>query len=171
VIVVITGSYKHNSQAETLSLEAYQKNHTNYYDAYRGLVNVSILSNKITTVNDLYPPTEKVKDMAAEGIYYAEFQTYYKYIKFLDDSSVITTSTNIPPEKALKFISEDLKGEPKGKYKIIGKNIKFTTLQEISKGKVVKVEYKGQKKNGKLFLSSYSQTTKNHRLLIYKYYK
>lgn len=171
VIIVITGSYKYNSNDVAVSIEDYQKNNRIYHDAYKNQINVSIISNKIATTNNIDASMKKVKELDYEGIYYVEFETYFTYIKFLDDSSVITTSTNMPPEKAVKLINKDLQGVPKGKYTKAGKNIKFTTLQEKSEGKVVKVEYKGQKKNGKLYLSSYSQSTKNNRLLIYKYYK
>lgn len=171
MIIGVTGSYQYDSESVANSLKNYQQNHAIYHDAYKDQVKVSLITAKISSANNIYPPVENVKGISTEGIYYVEFLTYFKYIKFLDDSSVITISTNIPPEKALKLINENLEGMPKGDYTVAGTNISFTTIQEKSEGKVARVEYKGYVKKGKLYLSSYSQSTKNNRFLIYKYYK
>lgn len=102
------------------------------------------------------------------GVYYAKHSTYYKYIKFYDDKTVITVSTNIQPDQALAWIDQRIEYVPKGKYEIDDEGIKFTTLQIDQNGNQSVVDYKGFKKRGKLFLHSYSQNTKNKSFFIYK---
>ncbi|MPW27376.1 hypothetical protein GC105_16605 [Alkalibaculum sp. M08DMB] len=170
ILIIFTGSYKYDQEAIVKSLEKYQEHHKIYHDAYNGFVKVNIISVKVESESTkISLRSDDIKDI--HGIYYVKFDTYFKYIKLYEDYSVITVSTNIPPEEALSWIDNRLEDAPKGEYEINNKTITFTTVQEKPHGDTVEVIYKGTTKNGKLYLSSYSKSTKNRRVLVYDYFK
>lgn len=169
VFVAVTGCYKYDPYEIHKAVKRYEKLHKcrNYF--YREFIDVCLMK---------YQPIDDTREIMMSntikynGVYYTEMKTYFKYLKFYKDSFVITFITNYTPSEVTKLIDEKMDTAPKGRYYIEDvSDIRFTTMEKKTDGKVVQVEYSGESNDDKLYLYSYSKTTQNESDLIYVFYE
>lgn len=170
-IVVITASYKIDITKLENSLKKYQMNHQINGDMYVTFVEKSLLYNEKDIETENKSNIIEDKKVKKQGIYYTPLITYYKYIKFNEDNTVITFTTNCTPEEVMQWNKEQLEGSPIGTYYIDENNIIFSTKQEKPEGYTVTVNYKGINNGENLVLNSFSEATKHRSNLLYKYYQ
>lgn len=170
IIVLATGSHVYDQREIVRGLTIYKINHAIHADYYKGLVKVNIMPSVDRDKQDNESVMREV-NICYDGVYYVHLNTYYKYIKFYKDNTVITFSTNCPPENVLEWNEKQLEGSPKGEVVIKEDNIEFTTIQEKPEGYSVEVTYTGIQKNNALFLYSISNATSNESDLEYFYYE
>jgi hypothetical protein len=86
-----------------------------------------------------------------DGIYQAEEDDYYLYLRFFDDGTVLSASSNGQPEEVIGWFQ---KGHPfvsAGAYAVDGRDITFSAANPNGV-----VDYDGQLEEGALALRSYS---------------
>jgi hypothetical protein len=116
------------------------------------------------------------KTVGREGLYVSYSQQnkspYFYYVRLYEDGLVLTTTSTGNPKQVSKWFNRTHPDLPKGRYRIDGDNIKFSTLsknrQSSSLPKNGIVDYKGKIKNGLLRLHSYSHDTKHKDFTEYK---
>ncbi|MFZ7133293.1 MAG: hypothetical protein ACOWWR_13155 [Eubacteriales bacterium] len=166
MIIAITGSYTYDTADIGQAVKLYQEKHVIRGDAFIGLVHVNIMRSS----NEFDVDTLKSNaEVNCQGIYYVLLNTYYKYIKFYDDATVVTFTTNCKPQEVLQWKENQLEGAPKGTYHVDKEKIQFITIQDKPEGYSVRVKYEGTKSGNKLYLESFSEATKYHSDLAYNY--
>jgi hypothetical protein len=86
-----------------------------------------------------------------DGIYQAEEDDYYLYLRFFDDGTVLVATSNGQPEEVIGWIQKDHPFVSSGAYAVSGKDITFSAASPNGV-----VDYDGELGEEALSLHSYS---------------
>ena len=87
-----------------------------------------------------------------DGLYQAEEDNYYLYVRFFEDGTVITASSNGEPEEVIGWFQKDHPYVSTGAYAIDGQDVTFSAASATGV-----VDYSGRLEEEKLLLHSNSQ--------------